>query len=153
MQTLPHTHLMTLTLDVGFGAMTTIGATPAGLRRIAPVTGGRFEGARLHGAVIGGADWVVNRPDAVMAIDVRLTLKTEDGAAIYLAYSGRFLAAPEVMARFGRGAHLDPSEYSLAVTARLECGDERYRWLNDVIATGVGRQTPTGVAYELFSIG
>lgn len=153
MQTLPHTHLMTLTLDVGFGAMTTIGATPAGLRRIAPVTGGRFDGARLRGEVIGGADWVVNRPDAVMAVDVRLTLRTDDGAAIYLAYNGRFLAAPEVMARFGRGAQLDPSEYSLAVTARLECGDERYRWLNDVIATGVGRQTPTGVAYQLFSIG
>ena len=153
MRTLPHTHLMTLTLEVGFGAMTTIGATPAGLRRIAPVTGGKFEGARVRGAVVEGADWVVNRPDAVMAVDVRLTLRTEDGAAIYLAYQGRFLAAREVMARFGRGEQLDPSEYSLAVTARLECGDDRYKWLNDVIATGVGRQTPTGVIYDLFAIG
>lgn len=153
MQTLPHVHLMTLTLEVGFASMTTIGATPAGLRRIAPVTGGRFDGPRLRGAVIGGADWVVNRPDAVMAVDVRLTLRTEDGAAIYLAYNGRFLAAPEVMARFGRGAQLDASEYSLVVMAKLECGDERYRWLNDVLAIGVGRQAPTGVVYELFAIG
>jgi hypothetical protein len=153
MQTLPHSHLMTLTLEVSFGAMTTIGATPAGLRRIAPVTGGLFDGPRLRGVVIGGADWVINRPDAVMAVDVRLTLQTEDGAAIYLAYNGRFLAAPEVMARFGRGAQLDPSEYSLVVSAKLECGNERYRWLNDVLAIGVGRQTPTGVVYELFAIG
>ena len=153
MQTLPHAHLMTLTLEVGFGAMTTIGATPAGMRRIAPVTSGKFEGARLRGAVIGGADWVLNRPDAVMAVDVRLTLRTEDEAAIYLAYNGRFLATPEVMARFGRGAQLEPSEYSLAVTARLECGAERYGWLNDVIAIGVGRQTPTGVVYEFFAVG
>lgn len=144
---------MTLTLEVGFGAMTTIGATPAGTRRIAPVTGGRFDGASLRGKVIGGSDWVVHRPDAVMSIDVRLTLQTEDGAAIYLAYDGRFLAALEAMARFGRGAQLDASEYSLAVTGRLECGDARYAWLNDVIATGVGRQTPTGVVYELFAIG
>jgi hypothetical protein len=153
MEQLPHTHLMTLTLDVGFSAMTTVGATPAGMRRIVPVTGGTFAGARVNGVVIGGADWVVNRPDGVMTVDVRLTLKTTDDAAIYLAYNGRFLAPPEVMARFGRGAQLDPSEYSLAVMARLECGDERYRWLNDVIAIGVGRQMPTGVVYEFFAIG
>ena len=153
METLPHIHLMTLTLEVGFAAMTTIGATPAGLRRIAPVTGGRFDGPRLNGTVVEGADWVVNRPDAVMAVDVRLTLRTVDGAAIYLAYQGRFLAAREVMARFGRGAQLDPSEYSLAVTAKLECGDDRYKWLNDVIAAGVGRQTPNGAIYDFFAIG
>jgi Protein of unknown function (DUF3237) len=153
METLPHAHLLTLTLDVGFGAITTIGATPAGVRRVAPVTGGTFKGARLCGTVVGGSDWVLHRPDAVMAVDVRLTLRTEDGAAIYLAYNGRFLAAPDVMARFGRGAQLEPSEYSLAVTAKLECGDDRYAWLNDVIAIGVGRQTPTGVVYEVFAIG
>lgn len=85
----------------------------------------------------------------VMAVDVRLTLRTEDGAS----YTGRFLAAPDVMARFARGAQLDPSEYSLAVTAKLECGDGRYTWLNDVIATGVGRQTPFGVVYEFLAIG
>jgi hypothetical protein len=88
-----------------------------------------------------------------MTVDVRLTLRTEDGTAIYLAYNGRFLATPEVMARFGRGAQLEPSEYSLAVTAKLECGDDRYAWLNNVIAIGVGRQTPTGVVYEFFAIG
>jgi hypothetical protein len=144
---------MTLSLDVGFASMTTIGTTPAGVRRIAPVTWGTFDGARLKGDVVGGSDWVVNRPDAVMVIDVRLTLRTHDGAAIYLAYTGRFLASPDVIARFGRDAQLDPKEYSLAVTARLECGDERYAWLNNVVATGIGQQRKSGVTYELFSIG
>ncbi len=153
MTSLPSTHLMTLTLDVAFAAMTTIGATPAGVRRIAPVTGGTFAGVRLNGKVTGGADWVINRPDGVMAVDVRLTLQTQDGAAIYLAYTGRFLAALDIMARFGRGAQLEPSEYSLAVTARMECGDPRYAWLNDLIAAGIGRQTPGGVVYEMFEIG
>jgi hypothetical protein len=152
MKTLPHTHLMTLTLDVGFSAMTTIGATPAGVRRIAPVAGGVFTGARLGGVVLGGADWVLNRSDGVMLIDVRLTLKTKDDAAIYLAYTGRFLAAPAAMARFGRGAQLEPSEYSLVMNAKFECGDARYAWLNNVMAAGVGRQTATGVVYEIFEI-
>jgi len=153
MEILPHAHLMSLTLDVGFAAMISIGATPAGTRRIAPVTGGSFTGARFSGTVSGGADWVVHRPDSVMSVDVRLTLNTIDDAAIYLAYTGRFLAAPEAMARFGRGAQLDAAEYSLTVSAKFECGDARYAWLNNVVAVGVGQQTPTGVIYQIFEVG
>lgn len=149
---LRHRHLFTMALEVDFAGMASIGKTPAGLRRIAPVTGGAFAGDRLSGAVLSGADWVINRPDGVMLIDVRLQLRTEDGAAIYLTYQGRFLAAPEAMQRFGRGALLEPDEYSLAMTARLECGDARYAWLNDMICVGTGTQTPAGPVYELFEV-
>ena len=150
---LRHTHLLTLTLTVDFAAMQVIGQTPAGLRRIAPVTGGSFTGERLKGEVLPGADWVINRPDGVMIIDVRLPLRTDDGAMIYLNYQGRFLATPEVMARFAKGALLDPADYSLAITARFECGAECYRWLNDVVAIGTGTQTAGGPIYEIFEIG
>jgi len=150
---LRHAPLTTLTLTVDFGGMVPIGKVPAGLRRIAPVTGGAFEGDRLSGVVKGGADWVVNRPDGVMLIDVRLTLETHDGALLYLTYQGRFLAEAEPMSRFARGAVLDPAEYSLAIVARFESGDERYRWLNDAVVVGTGRQTETGPVYSLFAIG
>jgi Protein of unknown function (DUF3237) len=153
MADLKHCHLLTLTLDVDFAAMQSIGQTPAGLRRIAPVTGGTFSGERVNGTVLPGADWVINRPDGVMVIDVRLTLKTADGALIYLTYQGRFLAAPEAMARFAKGALLAPADYSLAMTAKLECGDERYAWLNNVIAVGTGTQTVAGPVYEIFEVG
>lgn len=153
MKSLHHAPLITLTLTVDFRGMTSIGETPAGLRRIAPVTGGNFTGDRLSGTVIGGADWVINRPDGVMVIDVRLTLKTDDGALVYLTYQGRFLAEPEVMARFARGAVLDPSEYSLAIVARMESGDARYRWLNDTVVVGTGEQTASGPVYSLFTVG
>lgn len=65
----------------------------------------------------------------------------------------RFLAAPEAMARFASGKLLDPSEYSLAIVAKFECGDGRYRWLNDLIAVSTGTQTSTGPVYEIFEIG
>lgn len=154
MTELKHTPLLTLTLAVDFGGMVVIGKSPTGLRRIAPVTGGRFEGALLNGTVLpGGADWVVNRPDGVMVLDVRLTLKTDDGALIYLTYQGRFLAEPDAMARFAKGALLDPADYSLAIIARFECGDERYSWLNNVVAVGTGEQTATGPIYSIFEVG
>ena len=114
------------------------------------MTGGSFVGERLSGTVLGGADWFVNRTDGVMAIDVRLTLDASDKALIYMAYQGRFLASPEVMARFAKGEMLEPSEYSLAISATFESGHQRYRWLNDVIAVGVGEQTRTGPIYRIY---
>lgn len=146
-------HLTTLCLDVGFSAMLNIGATPHGRRRIAPILGGRFAGERLNGVVRpGGADWVINRPDGAMAIDVRITLETDDQALIYCTYQGLFTAEPAVMTRFGRGELLAETEYSLRVIARFEAGAEPYAWLNNVIAVGQGRQTAAGPIYDLHEV-
>lgn len=153
MEALPHTHLMTLTLDVAFRDAVTVGPVASGIRRIVPVTGGRFEGERLSGVVLPGADWATIRSDGAIGIDVRLTLKSSDDKAIYLAYAGRFIAPPEAMARFRRGEQMSRADYSIATHARFECGDPQYCWLNDVIAVGVGEQIPTGVIYRIFAVG
>jgi len=150
---LPSRHLTTLHLDVGFNAMVGIGATPQGRRRIAPILGGRFEGERLTGVVLpGGADWVINRPDGVMVIDVRITLMTHDGVPVYCAYQGLFRAEAEAMARFNRGEQLPPDAYSLRTVTRFESGAAGYAWLNDLLAIGVGRQTGGGPVYEIFEV-
>ncbi len=153
MEILPHRHLMTLTLAVDFAAVVAIGAIPAGRRGIAPVTGGRFDGERLRGSVAPGHDWFVTRDDGALIIDVRLTLTTADGAIIYLAYRGRMTGHGDAMARFRKGELLDSSEYSLTVVATFECGDDRYRWLNDVMSVGVGGQTPDGPVYNFYEVG
>lgn len=153
MDTLPHRHLLTLTLDVDFANIMSIGATPAGRRGIAPVGGGVFTGERLSGDVGSGHDWFVTRNDGTLVIDVRLTLTTKDGVTIYLAYCGAMHATPEVMSRFRRGEQLALHEYSLRVVATLECGDPRYAWLNDALVVGIGEQTPDGPVYRLFEIG
>ena len=57
------------------------------------------------------------------------------------------------MARFAKGALLDASEYSFAVIAKFESGDDRYRWLNNVVAVGTGEQTLAGPVYAIFEIG
>lgn len=133
--------------------MLSIGQTPAGLRRIAPLTGGIFTGERLYGIVLpGGNDWVLGREDGVMVIDVRLTLQTDDSAMIYLTYQGRLLVGAEAMARFRKGALLARQEYSLAMVAKFECGHKRDSWLNNVIAVGTGEQTATGPVYSIFEV-
>ncbi len=153
METLPHRHLTTLTLTVDFGSVVRIGAIAAGHRGIATVTGGMFEGQRLSGSVGPGHDWFVTRSDGVLVIDVRLTLTTDDGATIYLTYRGRMTGKGDALVRFRKGEMLDAADYALTVIATFECGDERYRWLNDAIVVGVGAQTPTGPIYTLFEVG
>ncbi len=153
MKELKHKHLMKLSLTVDMATLMMIGKTPAGYRRIATITGGSFLGERLSGRVLPGADWVINRPDGVMVIDVRLPLQTDDGAMIYLNYQGRLIAEPDAMERLAKGELLTLDEYSLAMTAKFESGDEAYKWLNNVIAVATGQQTAGGPVYEIFEIG
>ena len=153
MEKLPNRHLTTLTLEVDFPKIVPIGPIPAGLRGIAPVAGGRFEGERLRGSVRPGHDWFVTRPDGSLVIDVRLTLDTDDGAVLYLTYQGTMRGTAEAMGRFRKGEQLQPQDYQLHIAARAECGDPRYAWLNDAILVGIGKQTPRGPVYSLFEVG
>ena len=59
-----------------------------GTRLIVPVTGGTFEGPKLKGTALPGADWILVRPDGVSELNVRVTLRTDDDQLIYLTYRG-----------------------------------------------------------------
>lgn len=153
MNQLPYAHLFALTLEVDFANILSIGKMPSGLRQIAPVKGGRFEGTALRGKVHPGADWVINRHDGVILIDVRLTLESDDGAMLYLSYQGRMLFKGDALERFRSGQALADADYSLVTQVAIETGDARYSHLNDAVAVGIGTQTGAGVIYEIYEIG
>jgi uncharacterized protein DUF3237 len=131
-----------------------VGATPRGTRRFYPAVSGAFEGPRLRGEVLpDGGDWLLLCPDGVLEQDVRLTLKTDDGAFIYVRYAGMRHGPPEVMARLARGEVVDSSEYYFRVAPMFETGAKRYTWLNNILAVGVGeRVPPNAVHYSVFQI-
>src|SRR6516165_11507233 len=81
-----------------------VGATARGTRRFYPAISGSFEGPRLRGEVLpDDGDWLLLRPDGVLEQDVRITLKTDDGAFIYARYAGMRHGPPEVIARLAQG--------------------------------------------------
>src|SRR4030042_5287914 len=89
-----------------------VGATPHGNRRIYYVKGGTFEGPKLKGEVLpGGGDRVPLRPDGAGELDVRATMRTDDGHLIYAYYRGILHPPPEVALRVMQGEDVDPSEY------------------------------------------
>jgi hypothetical protein len=146
--------LFVMDLLVGYPSAHIIGPTAVGFRGVYPVDGGTFEGARLRGTVDpGGADWVTQRTDGLMLIDVRLTLRTDDGATIAMTYTGLARALSEsLMERFRRRELLNYQEFYLRTTPRFETGDERYAWLNGVIAVANGQRTERGGEYHVFAI-
>src|SRR2546426_11906971 len=66
-----------------------VGPTPEGIRAIFPVVEGEASGPSFTAKILpGGGDWLTVRRDGVQIIDVRGTMLTDDGALVYVAYTG-----------------------------------------------------------------
>ena len=140
-------------VSVDLEAPQDVGATPHGNRQIYYVKGGSFEGPKLRGEVLpGGGDWLLLRPDGAGELDVRGTLRTDDGHLIYTYYRGIIHASPEVMRRALQGETVDPSEYYFRTAPIYETASEKYGWLNRIVAVGVGRFRPGWVGYTVYAI-
>src|ERR1700712_2534216 len=88
LQTIKTVPLFVMQLDVR-PLIVVGGALGPSSRRIGVVPGGEFEGDRLNGVVLdGGNDWQAVRSDGSTTLDVRLALKTHDGALIAMTYQG-----------------------------------------------------------------
>jgi len=130
----------TLTLGTGSEGFYMLGATPAGTRIIQEIHTAELVGDRVNASLLGSAnaDWLAIDAQGVGIFDIRLTLKTDDDAVLYLAYSGR--------ADWSEGLGRGP----IFVGGEFEAGDERYRWLNALHLFGRGGVADGGVRYEFF---
>lgn len=118
-----------------------IGESSRGLRRIIPILGGQCEGPRLRGEVLpGGADWQYVRPDGVLQLTARYTLRADDGALIQVVNRGLRHGPPEVMERMSRGEPVDPGAYYFRSAAEFEAPRGPHEWLNKGIFVGLAER-------------
>jgi hypothetical protein len=111
---------------------------PLGAMTIGEIRTSRWEGERFKATQRGraSADWLRSSPDGGFgSVDVRSTLETDDGALVFVSYYGRF----------------DPATGRIYSAPRFETGDERYRWMNGVLAAARGQFDPAAltVTYEV----
>jgi len=129
-----------------------IGPTPDGIRVNFYVTGGEVDGPRLKGIFepVGG-DWILIRRDGVAILGVRATIKTHDGALIYLPYSGVIDFGPDGYDRFLRGDL--PERASIRAVPRFLTSHPSYLWLNRLQCLNVGDVVlATGVVrYDVYA--
>ena len=126
------------TVRVTRGDIHRMGQTAFHRRVIGGIASGRWDGDRLHGDILApGGDWALPSGDGqLMLLDVRQTLRTDDGALIYVTYQGR----------------CDRARGTYTVAPTFETDDERYAWLNAVQAIGQGRTDGDDIVYEMFEV-
>ena len=142
------------------GAIMPLGQSPWTSRQVGYVTGGRFEGQRLSGDILpGGGNWSTSGEiasgEVAGTFDARVIWKTDDGALIYVTYTGRSVVSEAVRAAFRDPARADgvpASDYYIRIAPVFETADPRYAWLNGVLAVGCGHRTAGGIRHSIFAV-
>lgn len=148
---MPHSFQQLCSYTVTLQAPEVIGPVPEGIRVNFYLTGGNITGERLRGEVLPvGADWLLIRRDGVGVVDVRATMKTHDGAMLYVAYGGLLDLGPDGYDRFLRGEL--PAQIPIRITPRFLTSHPDYLWLNRLQCIGIGIVEPTKglVTYDLY---
>jgi hypothetical protein len=119
----------------------TLAGTPVGTRMILEVLDARTEGERFTSRIKGSAnaDWLLVGADGTGSLDVRATVETDDGALVFIQYTGRTDLSG------GPGA-------PVFVTPRFETGDVRYAWLNRIQAVGKGNLEGSRLTYDWYEL-
>lgn len=128
--------------------------TPLGTRLTFVVEGGRVAGPRLSGTFLpGGGDWVTVGSDGVARLDVRATLRTDDGAVVQVTNTGRAVLPDGATARMLNGELIRWDEMYARSSPLFETGDDRYGWLNGLHTVAVNEFSLQAVHYRIFEVG
>jgi hypothetical protein len=129
---------------------------PMGSRLVVNVpAGGTVHGPKINGALIApGGDWLYIMPDGSFRLDVRATIKSDDGELILVEYGGIIVASKEVMDRLNKGEVLTSKDYEYFITApRFTTASKKYAWLNHVQAVGkMVSVQKTKIKYDVFAV-
>lgn len=103
---------------------------PFGSRLLVPAVTGTFEGPRLRGILVPGLcnDFATDLGGGTIDADAKMVMRTDDGEIIIAYETGRH--SP----RYRNSRWADSWRIGLTFEAAGQ-----YRWLNDIVAIGVGR--------------
>jgi len=141
------------TIRADLEAITSLGRTPYGERRVIGILGGTVQGAKLSGRILpGGADWQIIRSDGAADIKARYTIETDAGALVMVTSEGLRHGPPEVIARLARGDNVDPALYYFRTVMRFETSDPAVDWLNRILALARGQREARAVRLDVYEV-
>jgi hypothetical protein len=154
-ETLPAPRLEHLCdLAVTIAAPVEVGQTPAGLRRMIPITGGTVKGARVNGKVLaGGADFQLILNGGTQAhLDARYVIELDDGSRVFVQNTALRVASLENSQRIMNGQPVNPDEVYFRCQPKLEATTPEWAWLSESQFIGVGRRAPDGVFMSFYRV-
>jgi hypothetical protein len=116
---------------------------------------GWVKGPKINGTLVApSGDWFRVLPSGVSRLDVRATIKTDDGALIYLTYNGIFKDTKESEDRANKGEILRSQDLYFMIAPTMQTSAKRYEWLNGVQCIGkmVSYKSDTFVKYDIFVV-
>ncbi|MBT6038333.1 DUF3237 domain-containing protein [Luminiphilus sp.] len=128
------------TLTAQLGDQIVVGDGPKGSRVVIDVPSVSLVGDKINASLAthDAADWLTLSEDGQLgALDVRMTLKTDDDAFIYVEYQGR--------------ANMQSGVIATAPT--FQTSHEKYLWLNRIQAVAAGQLDSDGkLVYSLYEV-
>jgi hypothetical protein len=141
-------------LAVTIAAPVEVGHTPAGLRRMIPITGGTVTGPRLNGKVLaGGADFQLILGGGTQAhLDARYVIELDDGSRVFVQNTALRVASLENSQRIMNGQPVNPEEIYFRCQPKMEATTPAWAWLSESQFIGTGRRAPDGVFLSFYRV-
>lgn len=127
--------------------------SPLGPRATYVIRGGRLEGPKLRGDFLpGGGDWVSAGSDGISRLDVRATIRTDDGALIQYESRGLAKLTPDDLRRWSDGGRVPFTDGYVRATPLLLTGDERYAWVNESVLISHAELSESGIDHRIYRV-
>lgn len=152
--TVPPPLIHALHLEVEVGTPVEIGRTPAGLRRVIPITGGTVSGPLMTGRIVpGGADFQVIRTETETVADAKYVLESDRGELVYVENLALRTGSAEDIARLRQDLPVDPARIYFRSSPRFETEAPRLAALTSHVFVGSGVRHPSAVVFDFFQVG
>jgi len=139
--------------DVSVDAPLDVGDVGKGTRRFVPIAGGEVSGPKLSGKVLpGGGDWQTIRDDGVAELEARYTVRTDDGALIFVRNYGLRHGPAHIIAALAAGSAVDQASYYFRGATFFETSAAHYLWLTRQIVVCVGERERTRVRLKFYQV-
>ena len=127
--------------------------TPFGTRLTYVARHGTVAGPRIRGDFLGGAgDWVLVVTDGIGRMDVRGTIRTDDGVLIHYASLGIARLPADGGKTIAAGGRIPYGTSYIRTTPRFETSDERYSWLTERVLIGINELSAGHIDWRIYSV-
>ena len=127
------------------------------LRVYTALPGGWVKGPAIQGEIIAPTgDWLRVMPNGTEKLDVRMSIRADDGAIIFVTYTGRIVTHEHTNKRLAAGEEIGPIDAYFVISPTFETTSKKYGWLNDIVAVGKMVSAKGGdgghVTYDIFVV-
>ncbi|KAA0979228.1 DUF3237 family protein [Paeniglutamicibacter gangotriensis] len=142
------------TIEVEVSPTIEIGTTAQGIRRVAPIRGGRVVGPGISGKLFdAGADFQRYPTSDLAYLDANYVLELDDGHRILVENQAIRSADPADLNRMMVGETVDPSRVYFRCVPSLSADDSGpHAWMNRTLFLGTGERLASGVRIEVFRV-